>query len=47
VALARGLVGVAKRGPAVGEEPVVEMMELTVLDREVDPLRRVGGVEER
>src|SRR6266545_1805024 len=40
VALAPGLLGVAKRGPAVGEEAVVQIRELASLDRELHPQRR-------
>src|SRR4030095_241322 len=39
VALALGLLGVAERCPAVGEEAVVQVLELTALDNELDPVR--------
>src|ERR1700732_833109 len=40
VALALGLVGVAEGCPAMGEEPVVQILKLALLDRELDPVRR-------
>src|SRR5438093_8983632 len=39
MALALGLVGVAEGCPAVGEEPVVQVLELPAFDGELDPVR--------
>src|SRR5215470_10811727 len=40
VAFAVRLLGVAERCPTVGEEPIVQVLELALLDGELDPAPR-------